>query len=114
MVASAAGSGMESPLSKTARRLRESRSKSLLNIECFDVLCTREGMQEFLKQKFPMPHHSQLNGGKFELLSVDDDPINQVDNMLNLFSFALKKLSYVGLVHRRWLLKDSSRPWVTS
>ncbi len=74
-------SGMESPLSKTARRLRESRSKSLLNIQCFDALCTREGLQEFLKLKLPLPHHSQLNGGKFELLSVDDDPINQVDRI---------------------------------
>lgn len=70
--------GLDSPLSCHARRLRESRSKSVLNIESFESLSTPAGMQEFLKQKLPMPHFSQLNGGKFELLSVDDDPINQV------------------------------------
>ena len=72
--------GVYSPLSKHARRLRESRSKSLLSMDSFQSLSTPAGIQQFLRQKFPMPHYSQLNGGKFELLVVDDDPVNQVRN----------------------------------
>ena len=68
----------EAPSTKNARRLHESRSLSVLNIDSFDSLSTPAGVKQFLKKKLQIPHFSQLQRGKFELLSVDDDPINQV------------------------------------
>ena len=39
----------------------------------------RASMQEFLsRKKEKRPHYSQVFGGKFEIMSADDDPINQV------------------------------------
>ena len=41
---------------------------------------SRKNLADFIGQKLPdeMPHYSQISGGKLEVLSVDDDPINQV------------------------------------
>jgi hypothetical protein len=40
-------------------------------------------MQEFLsRKKEKRPHYSQVFGGKFEIMSADDDPINQVFQLI--------------------------------
>ena len=47
-----------------------------------DIAVVRErraSMQEFVKKKEKRPHYSQVFGGKFEIMSADDDPINQVN-----------------------------------
>jgi hypothetical protein len=40
---------------------------------------SRKNLADFIGHKLPdeMPHYSQISGGKLEVLSVDDDPINQ-------------------------------------
>jgi hypothetical protein len=52
-----------------SQKIRRSRSRASL---CrTDLLCD-------IKIEDRKPHYSQLHCGRFELLSVDDDPINQV------------------------------------
>jgi hypothetical protein len=44
-------------------------------------ICSRKNLTEFVRNKMPEAeqlHYSQISGGKLEVLSVDDDPINQV------------------------------------
>jgi hypothetical protein len=45
----------------------------------------RQNMKEFVRKKERRPHHSQIHGGKFEIMSADDDPINQVAESHNYF-----------------------------
>ena len=47
-----------------------------------DIAVVRErraSVAEFVRKKEKRPHYSQVFGGKFEIMSADDDPINQAD-----------------------------------
>ncbi len=37
-----------------------------------------KSLQEYVRKKERRPHYSQLHGGKIEVMTADDDPINQV------------------------------------
>jgi CheY-like chemotaxis protein len=54
------------------RQIRRSRSRASF------YLTDSSSDIDFENQKICKPHYSQLHYGKFELLSVDDDPMNQV------------------------------------
>jgi CheY-like chemotaxis protein len=60
----------------------------------------RASMQEFLsRKKEKRPHYSQVFGGKFEIMSADDDPINQVLNDLcRMLKEQLSALPFLQLV----------------
>jgi hypothetical protein len=67
--------GSSSFLSKRRRQLRRSNS---LSFECSSSFSLKNvDLQDLIRRKNNKPHYSQLNPGTFELLSVDDDPINQ-------------------------------------
>lgn len=37
-----------------------------------------KSLQEYVRKKEKRPHYSQIHGGKIEVMTADDDPINQV------------------------------------
>ena len=56
-----------------------------MNCRSFDQVLSGSMAEviETVKRKDRKPHHSEINAGKFELLSVDDDPVNQAMSFEN-------------------------------
>ena len=64
--------GKNTPIaSKHRRRLLRSPSSHMLRMDSSFYV-------DQVNPKICKPHYSHLHGGIFELLSVDDDPVNQV------------------------------------
>jgi hypothetical protein len=76
---------LDSPQNLEGSRKSRSRRQSMIewgsNPSGSDMAVLEERrkcMQEFVRKKERRPHYSQVFGGKFEIMSADDDPINQV------------------------------------
>ncbi len=85
--------GEKSSNAEEAAKYRKDRKKSrtrrkssfewgsnsdLTNTDIQGVQDRLRSLQEYVRKKERRPHYSQIHGGKIEVMTADDDPINQV------------------------------------
>ena len=70
--------------------------KSSFRSEIIGVDQRLKALQEYVKKKEKRPHYSQIHGGKIEVMTADDDQINQVFLQCKIFliNFSLINRSF--------------------
>jgi hypothetical protein len=74
----------DSTVTDVSRRSRPRRNslfewgKNSFRTEILGVEKRLKALQEYVKKKDKRPHYSQMHGGKIEVMTADDDQINQV------------------------------------
>ncbi len=102
-----------------AKARRSSRQLSSIISASYDGVLSGSNMEkiEVVKRKDRKRHYSEINPGKFELLSVDDDPINQARVMQKPDCFSQVYRFYFIDAHdplsflKRWLSRASWLLW---